>query len=221
MTSESQFPTERRLSSIRRAMRLANANAAIWAVGNGLVSTQLVVYLASEFGAKGLWISLILAAPRFAGLLRLASPALIARTKNRKQVCINAYLASAIVLSTITKLAPTSGSYAASTGLAAPVAVWSIYHLCEFVGTVALWSWLGRFNSPPHTRALAWPARALADHRPRDWHTRQRGDFRCLEVATSDSTERRPAGILGRSGALSDARRRTATGADAGRRTRK
>ena len=61
------------------AMRLASANAALWAIGNGLVSTLLVIYLASDLGASGLSLSLILTAPRFAGLLRLGVPALMAR----------------------------------------------------------------------------------------------------------------------------------------------
>ncbi len=134
---------DRKAPVIRRAMRLANANAALWAVGNGLVSTQLVVYLASEFGARGLWISLILAAPRIVGLLRLAAPAVIARTKNRKAVCINAYLASAVILTGVPRLAQSDRLFAAGVGMAALVATWSVYHLCEFVGTVTLWSWLG------------------------------------------------------------------------------
>src|SRR6185436_2629632 len=81
-----------------RAMRLANANAAIWAVGNGLISTLLVIYLASDLGASGLAISLILAAPRFAGLLRLGAPALMARLRARKAVCIAAYVMSSMIL---------------------------------------------------------------------------------------------------------------------------
>ena len=35
------------------AMRMANANAALWAIGNGLISTLLVIYLASGLGATG------------------------------------------------------------------------------------------------------------------------------------------------------------------------
>ncbi|HVT29113.1 MAG TPA: hypothetical protein VHE81_13950, partial [Lacipirellulaceae bacterium] len=80
------------------AMRLANANAAIWAIGNGLISTLLVIYLAADLGAKGLAISLILAAPRFAGVLRLGVPALMARLRARKAICISAYVISSVVL---------------------------------------------------------------------------------------------------------------------------
>src|SRR4051795_1779184 len=85
-------------SDIASSMRLANANAALWAIGNGLISTLLVIYLASDLGASGLSLSLILAAPRFAGLLRLGVPALMARLRARKSVCITAYVISSIIL---------------------------------------------------------------------------------------------------------------------------
>ena len=45
---------ESRRGNIRQAMWLANANALVWAIGNGLVSTLLVTYLALELGAKGI-----------------------------------------------------------------------------------------------------------------------------------------------------------------------
>src|SRR4029079_18171319 len=77
---------------VSNGMRLANANAALWAVGNGLVSTLLVIYLAYDLGASGLGVSLILAAPRFAGLLRLGVPAIMARLRARKAGWITADL---------------------------------------------------------------------------------------------------------------------------------
>src|SRR6476620_9785339 len=83
---------------IASAMRLANANAALWAIGNGLVSALLVIYLANDLGATGLSLSLILAAPRFAGLLRLGIPALMARVRARKALCVVAYVISSLVL---------------------------------------------------------------------------------------------------------------------------
>ncbi|MFO0789556.1 MAG: hypothetical protein U0805_08860 [Pirellulales bacterium] len=38
---------------VRHAVALASANAGLWAVGNGLVSTTLVFYLAADLGATG------------------------------------------------------------------------------------------------------------------------------------------------------------------------
>jgi hypothetical protein len=70
----------------------------MWAIGNGLISTLLVIYLASDLGASGLSLSLILAAPRFAGLLRLGVPALMAGLRARKTTCITAYTISSIIL---------------------------------------------------------------------------------------------------------------------------
>jgi hypothetical protein len=53
-------------------MTLACVNAGLWSIGNGLISTTLIVYLALEHKASGLAISRILAAPKFAGMLRMA-----------------------------------------------------------------------------------------------------------------------------------------------------
>ena len=125
----------------RRAIRRAYANAAIWAIGNGLVSSTLVVYLALSVGARNFQSAVIFAAPSLAGLLRLSVPAILARFGHRKAFCIATYLASASVLS----LVPLSAMLL-RVGERAPVALvsaWCVYHLFEYCGTVALWSWLG------------------------------------------------------------------------------
>src|SRR5438132_1727498 len=96
--SEATSPLKSADSEIASALRLANANAALWATGNGLISTLLVIYLASDLGASGLSLSLILVAPRFAGLLRLAVPALMAHFRARKVICVAAYIVSSIML---------------------------------------------------------------------------------------------------------------------------
>jgi MFS family permease len=125
----------------RRAIQSCYANAAIWAVGNGLVSSTLVVYLALSVGARNFQSGVIYAAPALAGVLRLAVPAILARFKRRKAFCIAAYFASAVVLS----LVPVS-AILLPVGERAPVALvlaWCVYHLFEYCGTVALWSWIG------------------------------------------------------------------------------
>src|SRR4051812_42410849 len=130
-------------SEIARALRLANANAALWAIGNGLISTLLVIYLASDFGASGLSVSLILAAPRFAGLLRLGVPALMARLRARKTICITAYLLSSVILCGVPTVAALQKNIDGQVAIAMFVASWCLYHVSEYVGTVTLWSWLG------------------------------------------------------------------------------
>jgi MFS family permease len=130
-------------SNIASAMRLANANAAIWAIGNGLISTLLVIYLASDLGASGLSLSLILAAPRFAGLLRLGVPALMARMRARKAVCITAYVLSSIVLCGVPLVASLHDRIDDRFAIGLFVGAWCLYHVTEYVGTVTLWSWIG------------------------------------------------------------------------------
>ena len=123
---------------------MAYWNGAIWAIGNGLASTTLVIYLALELGAGriGLGISLIVAAPRIAGLLRLAAPALIGRLTDRRRFCLGAYLLGSLVLFGLPLAAAPGCLPSAGASLAALVVLWCLYHLLEYLGTVALWSWL-------------------------------------------------------------------------------
>lgn len=128
----------------RRARRLAYWNGAVWAVGNGLTSTTLVIYLAFELNVPriGLGIGLIVAAPQIAGLLRLGAPALIGRLTDRKRFCLGAYLLSALVLLGLPFLAAPGCLPSAGASLTALVTFWCVYHLLEYLGTIALWSWL-------------------------------------------------------------------------------
>ena len=128
----------------RLARRRACQNVALWGAGNGLVSTTLIVYLAQELGASkvGLGISLILAAPRIAGLLRMAAPALIEWFGDRKRFCLVAYAASALVLAGLPPAALPGWLPRGNGPLAVIVVLWCLYHLLEFLATVALYCWL-------------------------------------------------------------------------------
>lgn len=128
-------------------------NGGLWALGNGLISSTLVIYLAIEAGVPrvGLGIALILAAPRVAGLLRIAAPALIARLGGRKRLCIAAYLASAAVLFGLPWAAAPDAMPSPGMSLAALVLLWCLYHLLEYLGTVGLWSWIAD-AAPPRIR---------------------------------------------------------------------
>jgi hypothetical protein len=132
-----------RSHTLRRAMLMANINAGLWATGNGLVSTTLVFYLAAELGATGVAASCVLAAPRFAGLLRLGVPALMARVKARKRLCLLSYALSSVVLCTVPVAVAFENRAPAGVAIAVLVSAWCLYHLTEFCGTVTLWSWLG------------------------------------------------------------------------------
>ncbi len=128
----------------RRARRLAYRNGMIWSFGNGLSSTMLVVYLAMDLGlgVVGLGVSFILAAPHIVGLLRISAPALIGRLGDRKSFCLATFALAAVVLlalplAVVGRLLPS-----ARASLFALVCVWCVFHLLQFLGTVALWSWL-------------------------------------------------------------------------------
>ena len=124
-------------------MRLAYANGAIWALGNGLFTSTLIIYMAMEFRVPqgGLGIGLILAAPQLAGLLRLAAPSLIGRRCDRKQFCLTTFLLRALVLFVLPWAAAPGRLPSPGMSLAALVAMWCVYQVLEYLGTVALWSW--------------------------------------------------------------------------------
>ncbi len=138
-SDDAQLTTEQR----RRALRLAYVNAAVWALGNGMASTTLVIYLALELGAEGLAISLILATPQLVGLLRLAAPAIIRRVGDRKRFAVTAYFISALILVMLPKLSAPGVAPSREWSMALVVSLWSAYHLLEYLATIALWSYLG------------------------------------------------------------------------------
>jgi len=105
------------------------------------VSSTLIVYLALSVGARGFQSAVIFAAPSLVGTLRLFVPLVFARFGHRKAVCIAAYVASALVLGLVPLAA-----LSLPTGAQAPIALvasWCVYHLLEYCGTIALWSWTG------------------------------------------------------------------------------
>jgi MFS family permease len=135
----------------RRARRLAVWNGAVWAIGNGLASTTLVIYLARELHAQrlGLGISLIVAAPQIAGLLRLGAPALIDRLGDRKRFCIAMFLLRAVFLLALPWVCAPGRLPSLGWSLAALIALWCLYHLLQYLGMVALWSWLADVAAAP------------------------------------------------------------------------
>ena len=138
-------PARLPIYSRRRGRRLAYQNGASWALGNGLTSSTLVIYLALELEAPGagLAISMILAAPRIAGLLRLAAPNLIRWFGDRKKFCLVSYLLSLVVLAVLPGCIVARALQTPTTGLIVLVVAWCVYHLLEYLGTVGLWAWLG------------------------------------------------------------------------------
>src|SRR4051812_4685154 len=82
----------------RRALKLGLIHAAIWSVGYALTTGTLVNYMAQDLGAEGWQLSLVLAAPSLAGMLRICTPAIIARAKTAKRAAIGAFCSAYVVL---------------------------------------------------------------------------------------------------------------------------
>src|SRR4029079_14640630 len=82
----------------RRALYLGHVNAGLWAAGNGLTSGTLLVFLAQDLGAKGLGVSLILAAPAVAGVLRVFSPAVVRLCGSEKRASLAAFAMSYLLI---------------------------------------------------------------------------------------------------------------------------
>jgi MFS family permease len=127
----------------RRALRLAQLNGGLWAVGNGLATTTLIIYLAQEFGAAGLVVSLILAAPQWAGVSRVWAADMVARRGDRKRFCLSCFYLSNLLLVALPVICEPGLLGSPQRSLAALVILWTLYHLAEYFGAVALWSWLG------------------------------------------------------------------------------
>ena len=124
-------------------MQMAYWNGGLWSIGNGMVSTTLIVYLALELGARGVAVSLILATPPLIGLLRMLTPWLLGQVGNRKKFCVFMYIASNVVLLSLPFSSAPGTFTSTALSLTALILTWSLYHLLEYCGTVALTSWLG------------------------------------------------------------------------------
>jgi MFS family permease len=90
----------------------------------------------------GFAVGMIRAAPQLAGLLRIGAPAFIGRWIDRKRFCLGAYLLSALALLGVPLLAMPGWLPSDRVTLALLVALWGVYHLLEYLGSVALWSWI-------------------------------------------------------------------------------
>ncbi len=137
-------PNSLSASQRRWAWNMAYWNIGLWAVGNGLTNTTLVTFLALELNAPkiGLGVGLILAMRHLVGLLRLAAPVLIGRIAGRKTFCLVAFLLSGLLLFLLPLVSAPGMLRSAGMSLAALVILWTLHHLMQYLGTIALFSWL-------------------------------------------------------------------------------
>jgi hypothetical protein len=93
----------------RQSIVCAYFNGGLWGLGSGLTGTTLLFYLASSYGAKGMALSWLLAAPALVGVLRLFTPLWLDRVGSRHIFCTRMFAVSALVLLGLPVLsAPTS-----------------------------------------------------------------------------------------------------------------
>ena len=130
-------------SKRRQAIQAFYLNGAYWGLGNGLVSSSLIIYLAGTFEVKGVAVSLILATPRLVGVLRLGTPILIDALGRRQVFCVRMFLAASIVLLLLPVVSAPGLLSSPRLSLTVLVTMWTLYHLLQFLGLVALWSWIG------------------------------------------------------------------------------
>jgi len=127
----------------RRSMIFAYLNGGLWGLGNGLAGTTLLFYLASSYGARGMALSWLLAAPALVGVLRLFTPLWLDRVGSRRIFCTRMFAISACVLFGLPVLSAPEILPKATHSIAALTVCWACYHLFEHFAVVALWSWIG------------------------------------------------------------------------------
>jgi MFS family permease len=127
----------------RRALAWGHVNGGLWAAGNALSTGTLVIYLARDLGAAGLGLSLVLATPNLAGLLRLAAPPLIYRAQTARRACLAFSLASYILIVGLPMIAALAPGVSRRGAVAAMIGLLFAHQVLEYIASVALWSWWG------------------------------------------------------------------------------
>jgi len=101
-----------------------------------------VSYLARDLGAAGLGLSLILAAPNLAGLLRLVAPPIIYRVGTARRAAIGLFGVSYLLIVGLPVLAGFP-VVERSRVVGVMIGLLFAHQLFEYLGTVALWTWWG------------------------------------------------------------------------------
>jgi MFS family permease len=125
----------------RKALRLGLINAALWSMGYALTSGAIISYLAIDLGATGRALSLLLAAPSLAGVLRLFAPTIIAWSGSSKRTTLGAFSIAYLVLLGLPLVGLIAPKVPHSQALTILVFVVCSYQLLDFIGVVALWTW--------------------------------------------------------------------------------
>lgn len=133
----------------RTVLRWLVVQGSLWSLGNALTTGFLVTFMALELGAKPLAISITLALQSIAGVLRLGTPWLVSWFGSTRRTCLVTFGMSYAVIALL-PLAPLWGDqWQVTHPVAVMIAVLSVHQLFEYLGSVALWSWLGELVPRP------------------------------------------------------------------------
>lgn len=136
-----------------------HAQAALWSAGNALTSGTPIYFLAMELGAKNTEVGFLLALPTLLGLLRLFAPWVIHRAGGDvKRACIGLLLASYSVALAIPFVAYGASAPGFERPLLALMVFLCIHQTLEYLGLVALYTWLGELV-PARIRGAYFGAR--------------------------------------------------------------
>jgi hypothetical protein len=125
---------------IRNAIQV---NGVLWAVGNALTTGNFILFLGRDLGAAGLALSLLLALPNLAGVLRLFAPWLTRLWGDSRRAYLGLSLVSYAVLLIGLQVIDRRAKDWDSSALAGLIGVIFVHQLLEYLGQVAQWSWYG------------------------------------------------------------------------------
>ena len=151
-------------SSLPPGGRLVCWNSFLWGLGNTLVSTTLIVYIVfglvdrSSFSWLFLTTAIISASPRIVGVLRAFAPKALGGKRCMTQKAAGYLTLSGLTLSLIPFLVQLEGRMSVTVLIAGLILLWSIHHLNQYIGTIAINCWIGG-HTPDGVRGQFYAAK--------------------------------------------------------------
>ena len=144
--------------------RLVCWNSFLWGLGNTLVSTTLIIYIVfglvdrSSFSWLFLTTAVIAASPRIVGVLRAFAPKALGGKRCMTQKAAGYLTLSGLTLSLIPFLVQLEGRLCVTVLISGLILLWSIHHLNQYIGTIAINCWIGG-HTPDSVRGQFYAAR--------------------------------------------------------------
>ncbi|MBR5711699.1 MAG: MFS transporter [Thermoguttaceae bacterium] len=159
-----QIETRSLKESLPPDARLVCWNSFLWGLGNTLVSTTLIIYIVfglvdrSSFSWLFLTTAVIAASPRIVGVLRAFAPKALGGKRFMTQKAAGYLTLSGLTLSLIPFLVQLEGRLSVTVLISCLILLWSIHHLNQYIGTIAINCWIGG-HTPDCVRGQFYAAR--------------------------------------------------------------